>query len=249
MENPPPVLSIAWLAHCLYYLADDHIYWNDQEGRICRWDRMEHRLGLLAQAKEKFPIVGISRSWGDWAAIATDFCLDLDTPTDPILYGIPLPLHATIWRDAVLFPWNVTPKTFLSALLRLAPPYLQSRYLAPSLCEAAQAILCTLHSLTFAAFLTAHQFLTPDFLVEEALYSDKTRVVINQSETASYNSVDCFLPPRGFYVRHPQFEAHDALRVGTVEFTKRAWRVRRSLDGKPLEQSESIEEREFDVSL
>jgi hypothetical protein len=109
------------------------------------------------------------------------------------------------------------------------------------------AILCHLHALTFPAFLTAHQFLTPDFLVEEALYSDKTRVVINQSKTETYDAGEFLLPPGGFYVRHPLFEAHDALRVGTVEFPQRAWRVRRSLDGKPLEQSEQVEEREFAV--
>lgn len=106
-------------------------------------------------------------------------------------------------------------------------------------------ILCTLHALTFPAFLTAHAFLTPNFLVEEAFYSDKTYVLINQSETEAYDAGEFLLPPGGFYVRHPQFEAHDALRVGTIEFPKRAWRVRRSLDGKPLEQSEQIEEREF----
>ena len=103
------------------------------------------------------------------------------------------------------------------------------------------------HALTFPAFLTAHKVLTPDFLVEEAHYSDKTQVLINQSETDEYDAGDFLLPPGGFYVHHPQFEAHDALRVRTVTFSHRAWRIRRSLEGKPLEQSESIEEKEFEV--
>jgi hypothetical protein len=104
-----------------------------------------------------------------------------------------------------------------------------------------------LHRLAFAAFLTAHRFLTPDYLVEEAVYSDKTRVVINQSETETYESEDLTLPPLGFYVRHAQMEAHDALRVGDRTFAPRAWRIARSQDGKPLEQSEDVLPQEFPV--
>jgi hypothetical protein len=104
-----------------------------------------------------------------------------------------------------------------------------------------------LHRLTFAAFLTAHRFLTPDFLVEEAVYSDKTRVVINQSESETYNGEDLTLLPLGFYVRHAQMEAHDALRVGDRTFATRAWRIVRAQDGKPLEESEDVLRQEFQV--
>ncbi|WP_395140379.1 hypothetical protein [Armatimonas sp.] len=250
LENPPNVVSIAFLAHCLYYLADDNIYWSDENDRLCRWDRMEHRLGLIEATRKKFCVVGISYGWGDWAAFAVDFCLGLETPGDfSVFWGSSVPLHSVVWRDSVLFPYRVStkePNSFLQALLRLAVPLFDNPYeFTESFYEAVCAILCPLHALTFPAFLTAHKFLTPDFLVEEAYYSDKTQVIINQSETDAYDAGEYLLPPGGFYVRHPQFEAHDALRVKGVEFPQRAWRVRRSLDSKPLEQSGELEEREF----
>ncbi|WP_394796202.1 hypothetical protein [Armatimonas sp.] len=254
-ENLPAILAISFLAHCLYYLADDTIHWDDANERICRWDRMEHRLKLIEKAHEEFPVVGISQSWGDWSAFAIDFCLDLEElfyhPS--IFLKNPVPLNSVIWRDSVIFPYIIyaeEPHGFLHALLRISPPYFNhSHEFSEEFYNAVSGVLCPLHALTFPAFLTAHKFLTPDFLVEEALYSDKTRVMINQSETEAYDAGEFLLPPGGFHVRHAQFEAHDALRVGTVDFPTRAWRVRRSLDGKPLEQSESIEEREFEVSL
>src|SRR5205823_4143584 len=55
-----------------------------------------------------------------------------------------------------------------------------------------------LYSLTFSAFLTAHRFLIADFQVEEAIYSDKTRVVINRSGTDNYETDEFALPPLGF---------------------------------------------------
>jgi hypothetical protein len=255
VEASATALSIAFLAHCLYYVADDTIWWKDGEERICRWDRMEHRLKLAEVARKKYPVVGVSGSWGDWIAVGIDFCLNL-TESDNYFFcydGTSLPLHAVIWRDAIIFPITLSPDSyhsFLRALLQLSIPCFDNPYeFKQAFYEATCAVLCPLNALTFPAFLTAHQFLTHDFLVEEAFYSDKTYVLINQSETEPYDAGEFWLPPGGFYVRHPQFEAHDALRVRTVEFPKRAWRVRRSLDGKPLEQSEQIEEREFEVSI
>ena len=81
--------------------------------------------------------------------------------------------------------------------------------------------------------------------MEEAIYSDKTRVVINQSATDSYEAAELVLPPGGFYVTHARLEAHDALRVGAQAFSTRAWRLARSLDGKALSASEQIERQEL----
>jgi hypothetical protein len=137
---------------------------------------------------------------------------------------------------------------FLRSLLSLSLPlYNTTRDEYTEWIERTRTVLGSLHRLTFTAFLTAHRFLTPDFLVEEAVYSDKTRVVINQSETEMYEGGDLTLPPLGFYVRHAQMEAHDALRVGDQTFPTRAWRIARSRDGKPLEQSEDVLRQEFPV--
>jgi hypothetical protein len=95
-------------------------------------------------------------------------------------------------------------------------------------------LLNPLHRLSFAAFLSEHRFLTPDFAVEEARYTNGAYILINQSETDSYETEQVTLPPLGFYVRHPQMVAHDALRVGEEQFSTRAYRITRSQDSKPL---------------
>jgi hypothetical protein len=197
-----------------------------------RWEFMETQ---LTQAEgQELVVTGA----GDWAYFAADVWIRKLSPELPKT-SIPVPLFSVVYRDSILLhAYQVS----LSSILRMKPVFHLLKKETPE-----AHLLAELHALTFPAFLTAHQFLTPDFLVEEALYSDKTRVVINQSETEPYDAGEFLLPPGGFYVRHPQFEAHDALRVGTVEFSQRAWRVRRSLDGKPLEQSEQVEEREFAV--
>lgn len=213
-----------------------------------RWEEMENRLEELQQISPTQAIAG------DWAYSVADSIL-LTQHTYPNARSAPL--LAVVYHDSVLFPHSLLtprwPLPFLRGLLELAYPWLDTPTKGPhenaEAREFAAQILLELCRLTFPAFLTAHTFLTDDSLVEEALYSDKTYVVINQSETESYETSDLLLPPSGFYVRHVQFEAHDALRVGTVEFPKRAWRVRRSLDGKPLEQSEQVEERAFEVIL
>ncbi|MBB6048585.1 hypothetical protein [Armatimonas rosea] len=232
--------------------------WREYQSAPSRWNFIEQNMQELENLKQHAQLIVQPDRW-EWLAIAADFTVD-SWRDDRGIYRVlqNVPLISVIYRDSVVqFSGcnHIYVQLFLSALLRLNPP---SFALPTGITEGAEEmiaalrpcamILCILHALTFPAFLTSHTFLTPNFLVEEALYSDKTRVVINQSETESYETDDLLLPPGGFYVRHPQLEAHDALRVGAVEFPQRAWRVRRSLDGKPLEQSEQVEEREFEVT-
>ncbi len=231
--------------------------WREFREADSRWDFIEQTLTELEQLQNLVPLVGVA-PFTEWQAILGDFTLGtVREGRGAYRQLVDVPLYSVVYRDSVVALGGCAhfdKRFFLQSLLRLSPPQLALptgfydsddeliTELRPQV-----AILCHLHALTFPAFLTAHQFLTPDFLVEEALYSDKTRVVINQSKTETYDAGEFLLPPGGFYVRHPLFEAHDALRVGTVEFPQRAWRVRRSLDGKPLEQSEQVEEREFAV--
>ena len=233
--------------------------WREYKSAPSRWDFIEQNMQELENLKQHAQLIVQPSHW-EWLAIAADFTIESWRENRGIYRILQnVPLTSVVYRDSVVAFGGCAHfgrYLFLQSLLRLSPPQLAlptgfydaGDEFIPAL-KPQLAILCSLHALTFPAFLTAHAFLTPDFLVEEAFYSDKTYILINQSETEAYDAGEFLLPPGGFYVRHPQFEAHDALRVGTVEFTKRAWRVRRSLDSKPLEQSESIEEREFDVSL
>jgi hypothetical protein len=162
-----------------------------------------------------------------------------------------LPLLATIYRDCVV-PFAPLRHPFatqdlLRALIHLALPRIDSVPDGETMERGRDAVrlLKSAYHLTFSAFLTAHRFLTPDYKVEEAIYSDKTRVIINQSESEIYETEEFSLPPLGFYMRHSQMEAHDALRVGEERFAIRAWRIRQAQDGKSLESSEAVEWKVF----
>lgn len=173
-----------------------------------RWEFLEQE---LQKANGDRLVVTMA---GDWAYLAADVLLPKTVPS----VGVPTPLFSVVYRDSVLLP---TSQATLRSLLRLQPVFLFLEKETPPL-----RLLAELHEFTFPAFLVAHRFLTPDYLAEEAIYSDKTRVVINQSETEPYETDELLLPPGGFYVKHAQLEAHDALRVETREFPQRAWRMR-----------------------
>jgi hypothetical protein len=211
-----------------------------------RWDVMERDLqSLLIPAADGQLQTG--EGGCDWANVGIDLII-FDLPLG-FVASYYVPLYAVVYRDCVVTMGEANSfNGFLSSLTRLRPcgwivpgypmPYRHVR-------GEGDMLLWELYRLTFSAFLTAHRFLTADFLVEEAIYSDKTRVVINQSDTEPYETEEFALPPLGFYVRHRQLEAHDALCLGETIFPIRAWRVRQAKDGKPLEQSTDIEVKEF----
>jgi hypothetical protein len=220
--------------------------------RPSRWDDMSERLSRLEILRAQHPAVGLAET-PDWAAVAIDFWSDPAFAPDAAP-GRVLPLRASIYHDSVVEAtafrddWRAS---FLRSLIGLTLP----RFTAgpaelwerrPEI-ERIVAVLSGLHALAFPAFLTEHRFLTADRSVEEAAYSDRTRIIVNAGSDQPFEQDDLLLPPGGFFVRHPQMEAHDALRVGGRPFTARAWRIRRSYDGKPLETSEDVRHEEFPV--
>jgi hypothetical protein len=153
-----------------------------------------------------------------------------------------VPLASVVHRDSVaplislslddeMFPFK---DKYLRSLISMErPTNSENAWVIDELREALQKtikkekILMNLYDMTFAAFLKEHRFLTSDFLVEEAVYTDKTYIIANFSKESSYETEEFLLPPLGFFVKHSQLTAHDALRVGDEEFATRAWRVRR----------------------
>ena len=225
-------------------------YWEDIEARTDVVDKL-HERGLLVS----------SSGFGDWASISLDTWSigSSRRPTwlKPEITYHSLPLESVVYHDSVITQFvhlsEKHPTSHLNLLLLCTVPsydVVPDVYFDPAsgmreYMRRTYAVLGPLHRLTFPAFLVAHRFLTDDFLVEEAVYSDKTRVVINQHPTDAYESDDLHLPPHGFYVRHGQMEAHHALRIGDTRFDGRAWRVRRSRDGKSLETSDDVLTQEF----
>ena len=221
--------------------------WRDLERRMARCTEIGNGLG------------GVAAHGGvDWSSPVMDMWIALihfAAERNAPFHHRKIPLYAVVYHDSVMatgIPLHfLSREAFLRILLNLSlfgcefPAYLNERDKFASEIQQVVAVIAPLHQLTFSAFLTTHRFLTPDFKVEEAIYSDKTRVVINQSERDVYETPEFALPPLGFYVRHSQMEAHDALRVGDQTFPTRAWRIRRARDGKPLETSEDVIIEEF----
>lgn len=241
----------------------------DSEGGLTRWDDLDTRVQRLASTSEQGRIVG-SRGGCDWSAIACDFWTEQLGIFDVCEYQVypptpAAPLYAAVYHDSVIsYPqplnWgqdDTGRDQFLAALLSLSPPayYLKAAFLEGAtgakmrdIIRRTYAVLSHLHRLSFSSFLNAHRFLTPDFLVEEARYTNGARVVINQSEKDDYVAGDLHLPPLGFYAEHPQMVAHDARRVGAESFPTRAWRIARSRDDRPLAESGDVLRQEFPVS-
>ena len=223
-------------------------FWNAQEAEIKRWEGRSANQSLVG-------VLGKV----DWAGIAVDFWFQRFTYYNR---GAAVPLESVVYHDSVisLVPMSSKgPFRFLRALLQIAAPFyvagavtLDSRRGAFATQKREQirrtyAVLGPLNRLSFAAFLSEHCFLTPDFKVEEARYTNGAYILINQSETDSYENERVTLPPQGFYVEHPQMVAHDASRVGEEQFPTRAYRIARSRDGKPLMESEDVLRQEFPV--
>ena len=208
-----------------------------------RWDDLDRKMDLIALAHEHFGVFG-SETGVDWSSLACDYwegiLADPYEREDGNAFGTArIPLYAAVYHDSVVgYPhqsFGLTPdrpKRFLRALLALSPPYYfldKPAYFDPATgireyVRRTYAVLSPLHRASFPAFLTAHHFLTPDFTVEEARYSNGARVVVNGGETVFENE-ELTLPPLGFLAECGDFTVHDALRVGGETFPKRAWRV------------------------
>jgi hypothetical protein len=217
-----------------------------------RWDNLEGRMNTLRGAATSHPLVGSEGSC-DWSSVECDYWCGVLGVFDEQPRTAFLPLYEVVYRDSVVAPGQIEWEMdfarlrLLRTILALSPPWYVPPFINATLVERTYAVLGYLHRLTFPAFLTVHRFLTPDLKVEEGVYSDKTRVVINQSETEAWEGDDLHLPPLGFYVRHAQMEAHDALRVRERTFETRVWRIVRSQDGQPLETSGDVLRQEFPV--
>ncbi len=252
------------------HISESFLDFERSSGNSNLWEYMDARLQNSGLNRGNLVQGGIS--FEEWEVVNSGFFISSPPYNSfiDVLYprNIPcqwVPLNSVVYHDCLVWYQriDIAPHTeleaqyraFLYALLILNAPFFplatNDRNDSDSFkfrqMQRIIAILSPLTGLTFSAFLTAHRFLTSDSLVEEAIYSDKTRIVINQSDTETYTEADLVLPPLGFYVRHRQMEAFDALRIGEQVYRLRAWRIARSRDGKPLELSADILRQEFPV--
>lgn len=234
-----------------------------------RWEQMEDRIAAMRQAAASGAVVG-SLGAEDWSAAYLHFWHDKGTKLSQVLHRLPgettwslgfpcaaVPLLPVVYHDSVVCVHDINSsddgnQDFLQALLHLATPDKTSltflaEYCGGGMVTALCAVLFPLARLSFAAFLTAHRFLTPDFAAEEARYSNGVHIIINRSYTDDYITDDLHLPPLGFYVAHPEMTAHNARRVGARTFDTGAWQVRRSLDDGLFAGAGEVLEETFPV--
>ncbi len=114
-------------------------------------------------------------------------------------------------------------------------------------------ILSPLHEITAETTVTRHEFLTPDFKVEHAVFGGNVDVVVNKvsgfvwyvSRYTEYIHTSkmggqVLLPPFGFVIESPTFVAFHALSWDGVEYNEPVLFTIRSLDGKPIDKSKRI---------
>ncbi len=98
-------------------------------------------------------------------------------------------------------------------------------------------VLSPLNSITAELPLDDHRFLTEDRSVQQTRFGDVTITVAYQNRAELGDHV---VPPYGFIVESPQFVAFCALRYNGVDYATPALFTARSLDGKPLSESQQV---------
>ena len=108
-------------------------------------------------------------------------------------------------------------------------------------------ILSPLYELTAQTTLTAHQFLSPDRLIQRSVFGagkDTLTVTVNAGSgewrCQSQAGDEVLLPPYGFLVDSPTFAAFHALSWGGLRYEKPVLFTLRALDGKPLNRSGQV---------
>ena len=107
-------------------------------------------------------------------------------------------------------------------------------------------ILSPLHEITAQMQMTNHHALTPDRKVRQTLFGDGASIVnvIANGSGSNYRTPfrgsDVILPPNGFLIESPTFVAFCATQWNGIAYDTPTCFTLRSLDGKPLEQSEKV---------
>jgi len=116
---------------------------------------------------------------------------------------------------------------------------------AQDLCETDRFIKNTYEVLSWLNRLTAtepmlsHRFLTPDRLVEETEFGGGVKITVNFG-AKPYRNENYELPQYGFVVESPTFVACYASEYAGKRFVTPTLYTLRSLDGKPLLQSQQV---------
>ncbi|MDX1932895.1 MAG: hypothetical protein SFU56_09850 [Capsulimonadales bacterium] len=149
-----------------------------------RWEVMDRLLADAGRASATGAVVS-SVGGGDWANLAAD---QVRLSSGPFPRRVPL--YDIVYRDAVLLRTDGDiPDRIADTVLFLRPPDTET-----------PEPVAALYPRHFAALLLEHHRLTPDGRVEETLFSDRTRVMVNRRDTEPYEQGDVLLPPRGFLI-------------------------------------------------
>jgi len=110
-----------------------------------------------------------------------------------------------------------------------------------------QEVLGPLNELTSQMQMTEHQLLAPSGAVRRSVFGsgpDAIETVVNMSAANCFRRSkswgDVVLPPDGFFVEGPSFVAFCALQFNGLSYPTPALFTLRSLDGKPIKESEKV---------
>jgi hypothetical protein len=125
------------------------------------------------------------------------------------------PLHA-YWNDPN-FVYNIHPGIPLSQLVFSQGVVASNR--VDNFIRNTYEVLRPLSLETVNEPMTDHSFLTVDRTVEMSRFGKSTSIVVNYGDTEFKNSV-ADLPPHGFYIDSPDYQAFYATRFHAMTFTK-----------------------------
>lgn len=104
-------------------------------------------------------------------------------------------------------------------------------------------VMSPLNELTAKLPMTNYQFLTPDGLVRRTIFGTDVEVIVNLGRgnyRAATAGGETLLPPYGFSIWAPQFQAFHALSWRGIEYRHPALFAIRSLDGRSIEKSQKL---------
>ena len=101
------------------------------------------------------------------------------------------------------------------------------------------SVLSPLQQLTALTPMTGHRFLTADNSVEQSQFGQDIVITVNYGPKP-YQTTAFTLPPYGFFVQAPSFEAFYAVKALGNTFSQPTYLTLRSIDGRPLNKAQKV---------
>jgi hypothetical protein len=190
----------------------------------------------------------------DCIAVYGKYDYDYSVAAEYVLHHILIgrPLHYHSWKRGPY--WKEAPEDEplgqpygASCFIRADGGWAEGLCLADRFIKNTHEVLSPLHEATAQTVITKHEFLTPDRRVERVAFGGDAEAIVNKGTDRSADYLHSsrmggkvLLPPFGFVIESPTFIAFHALSWNGREYNEPALFTIRSLDGKPLHESNKM---------